>query len=246
MFLKCSWFKRLLFDKKSWVDIFETINGSDFVYKLLDFGDAFIYEYVIPKNNIFWKDVFNSMLCVMKSYNNNILKENFSSIPVWYNTNIRVGMKTLFIKTWYKKGVKLIGDFLDDRGNLISHDLFQQKFDIKVCILQYNSVMSAVSTYLKSLESGGITCINRFYNPYIPYIPLYYKPLLMHTKCTKSVYKQLNMNIVTPTSVTKWNLELTPYGVEICVNDIFTLCFKTTKDTSIQWMQYRLLHTILP
>jgi hypothetical protein len=67
----------------------------------------------------------------------------------------------------------------------------------------------------------------------------------MHSKLfTKSVYKQLNVNIVAPTSVDKWNLELTPYGVEICVNDIFTLCFKTTKDSSIQWMQYRLLHRI--
>jgi hypothetical protein len=68
----------------------------------------------------------------------------------------------------------------------------------------------------------------------------------MHTKCTKSVCKQLNVNIVTPTSVDKWNLELKPHGVEICVNDIFTLCFKTTKDSSIQWMQYRLLHRSLP
>jgi hypothetical protein len=60
----------------------------------------------------------------------------------------------------------------------------------------------------------------------------------MHTKRTKFVYKQLNAKIGTLTSVNKWNLELKPYGVEICVNDIFTLCFETTKDSSIQWMQY--------
>jgi hypothetical protein len=46
---KCSWLKRLLLDKKSWVHIFEIFNDSDFVFKLLDFGDAFIYEYVITK-----------------------------------------------------------------------------------------------------------------------------------------------------------------------------------------------------
>lgn len=38
---------------KSWIDIYETINGYGFVYKLLDFGDAIISECVIPENNIF-------------------------------------------------------------------------------------------------------------------------------------------------------------------------------------------------
>lgn len=36
------------------------------------------------------------------------------------------------------------------------------------------------------------------------------------------------------------------YGVEICVSDAFNVCFKTTNDSSIQWLQYRLLHRILP
>lgn len=55
------------------------------------------------KNNNFWKDVFNSMLCVIKSFDDNHVEENFSSMPVWYNSHIRVGMKTLFIKVGTKK-----------------------------------------------------------------------------------------------------------------------------------------------
>lgn len=99
MSLKCSWLKRLIKGKKSWIDIFEAINGVQIVNKLLDFGDAFISECVIPKNNVFWQDVFNSFLCVIKSFNGSFVKENLPSIPVWYNTNIKAGMKTLFIKS---------------------------------------------------------------------------------------------------------------------------------------------------
>ena len=33
---------------------------------------------------------------------------------------------------------------------------------------------------------------------------------------------------------------------DVAHGPLVTLCFKTTKDTSIQWMQYRLLHRILP
>ncbi|XP_056019638.1 uncharacterized protein LOC125668194 [Ostrea edulis] len=226
---------------KSWVDIFEAINGHDFVHKLLDFGDAFISECVIPENNILWQDVFNSMLHVIKSFDKNFYKETYPSIPVWYNSNIRVGMKTLFIKSWYKKGVRLIDDFLDDKGNLLSHNLFQHKFDIQVCILQYNSVLSAISTHLKLFENKGV-----FNRAFSPYIPLFYKPLILQTKCTKSVYKQLNVNHDIPTSVSKWNLDPVAYGIEICVKDAFTVCFKTTKDSIIQWLQYRILHRILP
>lgn len=36
-------------------------------YIVLDFDDAFIFECVIPKYNVFWQDVFNSFLCVIKS-----------------------------------------------------------------------------------------------------------------------------------------------------------------------------------
>ena len=194
------------------------------------------------KKQHFWQDVFKSMLHVIKSFDKNYYKESYPSIPVWYNSNIKVGMKTLFIKSWYKKGVKIIDDFLDERGNILSHSTFQQKFDIQVCILQYNSVVSAISTHLKSFGLSK-AFLNRSFTPYVP---LYYKPLILHTKCTQSVYKQLNVNHVIPTSVHKWNLELVPYGIEICVKDVFTVCFKTTKDSSIQWLQYRILHRILP
>lgn len=47
--------------------------------------------------------VFNSFLCVIKYSNGSFFKENLSSIPVWYNTDIKVGMKTPFIKkNWYE------------------------------------------------------------------------------------------------------------------------------------------------
>jgi hypothetical protein len=44
--------------------------------------------------------------------------------------------------------------------------------------------------------------------------PLLYKLLILNTKCTKPVYKLLNVNHVIPTSVCKWNLELAPYSTE--------------------------------
>lgn len=116
---------------------FEAINCGNIVHKLLGFCDAFISKYVIPqKNNVFLQDVLNSFLSVIKSCDGSFFKENIPVIPVWYITNIRVGMITLFLKSWY--------DFLDVDRNRLLPDIFQPKYDINVRIMQYNRIVNHI------------------------------------------------------------------------------------------------------
>ena len=69
----------------------------------------------------------------------------------------------------------------------------------------------------------------------------------MKEKCTKDIYRCLNNIEVIPTSINKWNTVLSTYlSNYICVTDVFKVCFKTTSDSVIQWLQYRILHRILP
>ena len=56
----------------------------------------------------------------------------------------------------------------------------------------------------------------------------------------------MNDKEVVPTSIEKWNIALTQYGVDISKEDVFKVCFKTTTDSSVQWLQFRILHRILP
>lgn len=74
---------------------------------------------------------------------------------VWYNSHIRVDMKTLFIKSCYKKGVKIINRFLEDNGNVLSHIVFQHKFDLHICTLQYNSIVSAININISKFLLNG-------------------------------------------------------------------------------------------
>lgn len=39
--------------KKTWMDIFKAIMGAHFVYKQLDFGNAFVSRFIISKINVF-------------------------------------------------------------------------------------------------------------------------------------------------------------------------------------------------
>ena len=123
----------------------------------------------------------------MTSYINNNLQSTYkvTSFPVWYSSKISVGKKSLFIKTWYEKGVKVVNDFLDENGLFLSRELFKNKFNItNVCTMQYNSIISAIAKFLKN------SCFSReeYCCVYGPGIPLYYEPLLFYKKCTKIIY----------------------------------------------------------
>lgn len=85
---------------------------------------------------MFLQDVLNSFLSVIKSCDGSLFKENIPVIPVWYITNIWVGMITLFLKSWY--------DFLDVDRNPLLPDIFQPKYDINVCIMQYNRIVNHI------------------------------------------------------------------------------------------------------
>lgn len=166
--LKCSWIKKLTKNNKPWLDIFLTINGRDIVNELFDFGDAFISDILIPKNNDFWNDVFTSWLYVMKNTENEMYaKNNFLNVPVWFNSNIRINNNSVFYKKWYQNGVKNVGDFLSNEGNFLTKNMFQQKFNIsRICIMQYNSIITAISSFLKCMSLNKNVVESR-YGPYL-------------------------------------------------------------------------------
>ena len=61
------------------------------------------------------------------------IKENFLNIPVWYNSNIKVANKTVFIKSWYEKGIKVLQDFFL-KTNLLVFEAFKCTYHLRnVC-----------------------------------------------------------------------------------------------------------------
>ena len=243
--LKCSWIKRLITsDSKPWLDIFIAINGQDIVNKIFDFGIAYIFDYVVKENNAFWQDVFNSWLTVMKSMDGKINENDFFRTPLWYNPCIKVGNEGLFMKTWYNKGIATVGDMFDDESNFLSVNALKQRYNFEsVCIMQYNSVISAISNFMK-IVSIKRNCVKIVCKPSISF---YYEPILLYEKCTKVIYRLLNESYTDPNSISRWNSELSPHRIqELLVKDVFKVCFKITTDSTAQWLQYRILHRILP
>ena len=123
----------------------------------------------LKKSNAFWKDVFNSWLKYIETINNHPnIKDNFPNIPVGYNSNKRVANKTVFIKSCYEKGIKVLQDLFDEDCNLLVFEAFKWTYNIRnICIMQYNSITTAILKYLRFFHVDR-TFVKLLPNPCIP------------------------------------------------------------------------------
>ena len=70
---------------------------------------------------------------------------DFSNIPIWYNSLVRIDNKPIYHKNWYKAGILFRNHLLDKNSHFLTFDAFKEKFCVKINFLQYQSVVSAVS-----------------------------------------------------------------------------------------------------
>ena len=109
--------------------------------------------------------------------------------------------------------------------------------------MQYNSIISAISKCVSFLSIDR-SSLNRDYSPFMPY---YFESILLEDKITKYIYICLTSNDCISSAINKWNNELSDVLVDdLCVYDVFNVCFRTTNDSSVNWLKYRIFHRILP
>jgi hypothetical protein len=244
--IKSSWIKKVVSCNQSWLGIFKASYGEEVVKKMLDFGDEYISYLLKNTFNPFWTDVFSSWLKVvhLQLTSNSQMQEKLLDIPVWYNSKIKVGKIHVFVKKWYEKGVKTINDFVDSNGNFLTLDGFKQIFHLDhVCYMQYNSIINSISTLVKKLNVPKE--LRKHANG--PTTPFHYRDILLHKKCTNHIYNIINTQEEIPTSIVKWKSSNLLSGCEdINTKQIFEICFKLTADSAAQWLQYRILHRIIP
>lgn len=152
------------------------IHGNEVAKNMLDFGDKYMHN-IVKHSNVFWKDVFQSYLTIFQASDNIIFKQKFFSMPVWYNTNICVGNKTIYVKLWYEHGVKIVSDFLNNDGTFLSQHDFEKQFSLtNICTMQFNSVISAISKFLKTM-SVNRSDVSKDFSPFIPF---YFEYILLN------------------------------------------------------------------
>lgn len=186
---------------------FLDIHGNKVVKHLLDFGDKYVQNIINHSNN-FWKDVLHSWLKVLRTIDYSLSTTNVCAMPIWYNTNICVGNKTIYVKLWYEHGVKIVSDFLNNDGTFLSQHDFEKQFSLtNIFTMQFNSVISAISKFFKTMS------VNRsdLSKDFSPFIPFYFGYILLNEKCSKVLCQLINSKDIVPKAIQKWNTELSLY-----------------------------------
>ena len=131
--LKLAWLKRLLEQQGCWKDLLiknvEDIDLEYFLHSNLSYKD---YPFKLSENSI-WVDVINYW-CKF-NYKNavySVIENQFLYSNIWHNSIIKVAKKTVFYKTWYNTGVKIIADLINfNTHKLYTYTQFTTKYDIK-------------------------------------------------------------------------------------------------------------------
>ena len=106
------------------------------------------------------------------------------------------------------------------------------------CILKYTGLCLSVRKIMGDQYNS-----NNLSNMIYPYIPETAKLLLKAKKGCKDFYLNQRYKDEKPKHETKWNSDL---SLELNWKRMYVNCFKVTKNTKLQWFQYRLINRILP
>ena len=158
---------------------------------------------------------------------------------------ITIDGNPVYWKSWIDGGILCVHDLLNSKGNFLSFDEFQRKFQINTNFLQYFQLLSAIPTDLK-------TQAREFQHPGLSLDSLA-SPILkiseavnvdLKTLRCKNYYKLISEKFtVVPTSFKTWEKQIP----EISANwqQAFRRIYAFSKDNRLRQFSFKLLHRII-
>ena len=143
-------------------------------------GDIYFTKLSSMVKNSFWKEIFIILASFIRHVQCTSLF--WPATPIWYNSDVKLGGKGIFLKEWWDKGIRFINDLLDENGNILVREECENKFSIKIQFLHYYALCQIIKCNYKSqLESCNMK-LNE------PLCPAYISHLLKEKKGCRHVY----------------------------------------------------------
>ena len=219
--VRLTWVKRLMTTNGQWQNLAKVIlHGFSKHFFLLD--NQSIKSLRKEIENPFWAQILSDWIS---------LKNEPSRLFLWNNVNLKINKKKVIYKSYFENNVWFAEDFLNEENQIYTFQEFSTKYpQIKTNFIQYNGLISAIK---KSWELRNIR--NR------PKTASLIDNILNSKKPSKVVYRHLikQLGCAAETAKDKWERELsTTFDWE----KIYNLPIKTTKDTKLKLLQYKISH----
>ena len=121
---------------------------------IISFGPQYLDDNIAHINNPFWKDVFNAWL-LLRTHEKIDSWDEYISQPLWYNKDIKIDGKSIYINQWFQKGIVHINDLITEDGNFLSFGKLQDLYKVRTNFLTYHGIVEAIKRDIgiKGIES---------------------------------------------------------------------------------------------
>ena len=157
---------------------------------------------------------------------------------IWYNKEIKIDKKCIFYRQWYERGVRYIHDLTDEYGKILTYENFCQKFNFNLSVLNFYGIRNSIFQRWPSLR-------NQNFKIDLPIIPsyMYIRIILQNKKNKITVYETFMHQLKFKEKYKdKWSTDLDSCMSKKEWKCINSLPFKITQDTTLRWLQYRIIH----
>jgi hypothetical protein len=236
--IKIAWVQRLLGKNNNFTKLAQYVTGKDNFLHLFGYKNDIRYiKDTIPP---FYKQILEYWY---QLYSSDPIKPNdILNEKVWYNRNILVDGIPMFYKLWSEKGINSIHDIVDNDGILLTQEGLQNKFDINIPTMLFNSLKTAIPKQWKNKIKD--------YHEYTPkpnqlFIKINNIEKELETLCCKDFYwEYISKCNIKPKCTEKW--EKIYHFIDFDWLHIHSLPYLVARETYLQSLQYQILNRYIP
>ena len=240
--LKAKWINKLYSDTGGkWVNI-PMLFFNELTFQ--DFCKSNFSEHSLPQGlpRFYYQSMF--ILSELKAAEP-LTPAEVKNESLWHNRFISVDRKALFYNDWYRNGIRVIGDLLDENNDFLPPDTLACKFGLETqSFLRYYSLRHAIPSGWKQLlrSNKSNVCID----PEVVYIDINGVLTPIGQCLNKDLYWQIvrNRNQEASNSFKLWQTLLNIESEDL--PKFFYLPFTYIRECKIQSMQFKILNNIYP
>ena len=232
--LKVSWVRRMFCQTEcQWLILFKEMYG---ITGKLYFESMWCDVLVKKMTNSFWVDVIKNWQIILRKQKP---KSNcdIMNCSLWYNP--KISKEPLYISSWFKGGISLLGDILNVEGKIEPIEVLQNRYNINCNVLDYFRVKLSLQKFIKNCN------LVESFNYCRPACPFHLQILFKSRRGCKDFYHIFLSNPDhEPVAKTKWQ-PLVDVNVPNFWSMIYKICFKSINNNKYIWFQYKTINNIL-
>ena len=162
---------------------------------------------------------------------------------LWYNKQIRIGGKEIYFKKWHEKGIILLHDILDEKGDFKSTEELSRKYNVQIKVMDYNSIKLAIPAAWKNAVKKMKIPEHAISSEEQPYLSCENRLLALSILQNRDVYWELiSRKETVPVCALRWCRE---YEIEGDWKTIYDF-YADIKDTKLKAFQFKILNNLVP